>query len=347
MPAISIDTFFACSLLVSVAIVATAFMVGTMHTQITNLQDLNKENYLRTIADHLVSSYGTPVDWGSIPDIPESFGLAASDSSYSYAIDIDKVSRLNSQNNYSLSYQDLFYAAKMRNIALGISISQMLSIEVEPFDTVAQGEMMTYTFKVSVSQDTGPQSTSLHCYAVARDYLGNSSAVTSSDGVGYVNIQIPTASNGPALLVVFARASFDDRITAYEVYSFAHLSEAPMPNHTFLGLSPLDYTLNVNMNYPDLAVSGGYVLSYTFSSNLTLTSSTIYAIPEILDKSPFVLVLQGSHDSSTFLEWTAYPQVPLEAGSGFENSDESAFVYHVVIKDALYKLVVRLGDVVQ
>ena len=41
MPSVSIDTFFACTLLVSVAIVATAFLAGTMQTQIGNMQDLN------------------------------------------------------------------------------------------------------------------------------------------------------------------------------------------------------------------------------------------------------------------------------------------------------------------
>lgn len=346
MPAVSIDTFFACSLVVSVAIIATAFMVGTMQTQITSLQDLNKENYLRTIADHIVSSYGAPVDWGSTAGVPVNFGLSANDSSYSYKLDTDKISRLNSQNNYSLSYQDMSKAARMHNIALGISLSQMLSINVELSANNTAGDATTYTFRVSVSQDTGPTSASLHCYAVARDFLSYVSNDTSSAGVGYVSVQIPTSSNGSALLIVFARASFDDRITAYEVYSFAHLSQEPLPNHTFVRLSPLNFTLNVSENYPDLAISGGYALSYAYNSSLALTSDTTYAIPVIIEKSPIVLVLQGLYGTMTFLEWTAYPQLPLEAGANFVNSEENVFVYHVIIGEALYKLTLRFGDVI-
>jgi hypothetical protein len=346
VPTVSIDTFFACSLIVSVAVIATAFMVGTMHTQITSLQDLNKENYLRTIADHIVSSYGSPVDWGSTPGVPVNFGLSANDASYSYKLDIDKISRLNSQNNYSLSYLDMSKAARMHNIALGISLSQMLSINVELSANNTAENATTYTFKVTVSQDTGSTSASLHCYAAARDFLSYVSNDTSSAGVGYVSVQIPTSSNGSALLIVFARASFDDRITAYEVYSFAHLSQEPLPNHTFFRLSPLSYTLNINKNYPDANISRGYALSYAYNSSLTSTSNTTFAIPAIIEKSPIVLVLQGLNDTTTFSEWTAYPQLPLEAGANFANSEENVFVYHVIIKETLYKLALRFGDVI-
>ncbi len=347
MPATSIDMFFACTLVVSVALIATAFLAGTMQTQINSMQDLNKQDYLQTIADHIVSSYGTPVDWGSTSDVPVNFGLSANDSSYSCNLDIDKVSRLNSQNKYSLSYQDMSRAARMHNIALGISLSQMLSMNVELSGNNTAGGATTYTFRISVSQDTGPTSASLHCYAVARDFLSYVSNVTSSAGVGYVSVQIPTSSNGSALLVVFARASFDDRITAYEVYSFAHLSQEPLPNHTFVRLSPLNYTLTVNKNYSGITISGGYALSYAYNSSLTSTSSTTYAIPVIIEKSPIVLVLRGLNGTTTFLEWTAYPQLPLEAGANFANSEENVFVYHVIIKETLCKLTLRFGDVIK
>ena len=77
MPAISIDTFFACSLIVSVALLATASLAGTMQDRITAMQDLNKEDYLRNIAEHLVTSYGTPVDWGATGAVPSSFVSSA------------------------------------------------------------------------------------------------------------------------------------------------------------------------------------------------------------------------------------------------------------------------------
>lgn len=347
MPTVSIDTFFACSLIVSVALLATASLAGTMQTRIKNLEDLNKEDYLRTIAEHIVTSYGTPVDWGAAGSVPSSFGLADSTSSYLYKLDIDKISRLNSQNSYSLSYIQVSNAARLDNIALGISISQMLSITVMLSTNATAGDATTYTFKISVNQASGPTSASLHCYVVARDFLSDVSNTTSSTGIGYISVQIPNSSNGPVLLVVFARASFDDRITAYAAYSFAHLSQEPSSNHTFLGLSPLNYTLNLNPNFQDITIEHSYAFSYAYQSNLTSISTDTYAIPTFVDKSPIVLVISGLNSTASFIEWTAYPAVPLDFGSNFEHSEENVFVYLVTVKETLYKLTLSFGDVIR
>lgn len=347
MPAISIDTFFACSLLVSVALLATASLAGTMQDRINGMQDLNKDDYLRNIAEHLVTSHGMPVDWGSAGSVPSSFGLADIESSYLYALDIDKVSRLNSQNSYSLSYAQASMAGRLNSIALGISVSQMLSITATLSANSSIGDETAYTFKVSVSQTSGPVSATLQCYVATKDSVSTVSNTTSSAGVGYLTVQIPNTSNGPALLVVFARATFDDRITAYEAYSFAHLSQEPSPNHTFLGLSPLNYTLSVEEKFPDVTIEHGYAFSYGYQSNLTSTSATTYAIPEFVDKSPTVLVTSGVNDTTPFVEWTSYPDIPLDFGADFENSEQNVFVYTVLIKGALYKLTLSFGDVIQ
>ena len=347
MPTVSIDTFFACSLIVSVALLATASLAGTMQTRINSLQDLNKDDYLRTIAEHVVTSYGTPVDWGSSNAVPTTFGLSDSDSSHLYELDIDKISRLNSQNSYSLSYFQVSNAARLNNIALGISLSQMLSITLMPSAKTTVGDETAYTFKISVSQASWPTSASLHCYVAARDFLSGVSNITSSAGIGYVSVQIPNSSTGPALLIVFARASFNDRITSYEAYSFAHLSQEPSPNHTFLGLSPLNYTLNLNPNFPDITIEQGYAFSYAYQSNLTSITTTTYAIPAFVDKSPTVLVISGINDTTSFVEWASYPDIPLDFGSNFENSEENVFVYIVTVKETLYKLTLSFGDVVK
>jgi hypothetical protein len=346
MPAISIDTFFACSLIVSVALLATASLAGTMQGRIDSMQDLNKDAYLRNIAEHLVTGCGTPVDWGAAGAVPNSLGLADSEASYEYAIDVDKISRLNSQNSYSLSYGQASIAARLNKIALGISVSQMLSITATLSDTSSIGDETAYTFKISVSQASGPTSAALRCYAVAEDFVSKVSNTTSSAGVGYVTVQIPNASNGPALLVVFARATFDDRITAYEAYSFAHLAQEPSPNHTFLGLSPLNYTLNVETSFPSLTIEHGYAFSFTYESNLTATSATAYAIPEFVDRSPTVLVISGINGTTPFVEWVAYPDIPLDFGADFENSEQNVFVYTVLIQGAFYKLTLSFGDVI-
>ncbi len=346
MPAISIDTFFACSLIVSVAIIATAFMAGTMQTQISSQQDLNKQAYLRSIADHIVSSCGTPTDWGTTADAPENFGLACSDSAGFFEVDADKVSRLNSLNLYALTYPEISRAARLTNIAFGVAVSQMLSISVTLSDNQTVGNVTEYTFKVQVSQDSGLLSASLRGYVVAEDFLSSVSNDTTSNGVGYLSVQMPDSASGPALLVVFARASFDDRITAYEVYPFVHLSDELQPNNTFLGLSPLNHTLNVNPLLPDVTVEQNYAFSYSYQANLTSTSNTTCTIPAFLDKGPTVLVSHGACDDVLFAEWASYPQIPLEAGADFADSETNPFAYTVTIQGAFYKLILRFGDVI-
>ena len=347
MPATSIDMFFACTLVVSVALIATAFLAGTMQTQINSMQDMNKQDYLRTIADHLVSGCGSPADWGSTSDAPVSFGLSAANSQGLFELDVDKISRLNSQNAYALTYLDVFKAARLNNIAFGTSVSQILQIGVALSSIDTGVNVISYTFRVSVTQDTGPINANLHCYALASGFVGDVSNYTSSLGVGYVTVELPNVSSGPAGLIVFAKASFNDRLTAYDVYPFTHLSGEPQANHTFLGLSPLNCTLNVNPKYASVTVRNVSAFSYSYQSNLTETATGTYDIPSFVDKSPIVLVAQGVNGTTQFNEWTAYPQVPLDLGADFSHSETNVFVYAITINGVLYKLTLRFGDVVK
>jgi hypothetical protein len=65
-----------------------------------------------------------------------------------------------------------------------------------------------------------------------------------------------------------------------------------------------------------------------------------------MGKSPTILVVSGLNDTTPFVEWTAYPNIPLNFGSDFENSEQNVFVYTVIIKGALYKLTLSFGDVI-
>jgi hypothetical protein len=108
MPSISIDTFFACTLMVAVVIIATISVTGTMMTRINSWKNLNEETYLRTLYEKILSEQGTPTNWGSNGDIkPSEFGLASNSFQYGTALDVDKVSRLNPENNFALSYTDI------------------------------------------------------------------------------------------------------------------------------------------------------------------------------------------------------------------------------------------------
>jgi len=343
MPTISIDTFFACSLIVAVVVVSMATTAKILAPYMTSLQDLNEEEYLRKIVEYVVANSGSPANWGENQTAtPEAFGLAKTGSLTPYELDVDKICRLNSQNTYSLSYLDILEALKLKKVALRIAVSQLMDVSIALTSRVTIGDSTRYSFRVYVSRDTTPIAVALHCYVIARNFFNDTYSSTSSGGEGFVDVGIPNSSNGTALLVVFARASYDARITAYGVYAFDHLSSQPSPNNTFLELTPLNYTLHVNPKYSNVSLETGYALSYSYESNLTSTSNVTYAIPEILDSSPIVLVVTGLN-SSAFIEWTAYPQVPLEIGANFENAECFSFSYIVTINRAFYKLNVQCG----
>ncbi|MGB8780001.1 MAG: hypothetical protein WCD81_05055 [Candidatus Bathyarchaeia archaeon] len=346
MPSISIDTFFACTFMVSVVIIATVSVTGTMVTRIDSWKNLNEESYLKAIADSILSSAGTPSNWGSDPNVkPEEFGLAAENLASPGELDLDKVCRLNPQNDFALSYMDILNASRLTDLAMGISISQMMNIDVSLFSNSSQGDSTTYVFRISVSQDSGPTASTLHCYVVARDFLQDQYSNTSTDGTGYASFQVPNDSNGAAALVVFARADQDPMMTAYTVQLFAHLSDEPLPDNTFLDLSPLNNTLHLAMKFPNMTVGDGYAFSYAYQANLVEDSNTSCTIPGILDSSPIVLVVTGLNGSDFFAEWTAYPQIPFQTGADFNDSESHAFSYLVIIRDTLYKLTLSFGGV--
>jgi len=348
LPSTSIDTFFACTIIVTVALIATAFLCSTMQSSINSTQDINKESYLQAIAEHIITNPGSPVNWGASSSVPVSFGLAAASSTTPYELDIDKITRLNSLNNYSLSYFDMETAAELNNIALGITVSQVMTINIEQTSNSTIDNNEFFNFTISTSIDSEPTSASINCYIVAANNSPSSVTGSTSDiGVGSVTVQIPNAATGNAVLIVFARASFDDRITSYAIYNFQDSSQESAPSNDILTLTPLNYTLSYTTNSTDLTIQNGYVFSYTYQQNLTpVQGTTQYLIPTIIDNSPFVIVLCGTNNGAYFQEWTSYPQVPLQAGSSFENSEENVFSYLVTINGVLYKVDISFGDVI-
>jgi len=346
LPSTSIDTFFACTIIVAAALIATAFLCSTMQTNINSTQNINKESYLQAIADHIITNPGTPINWGTSSSVPTGFGLAAGSSTVPYELDIDKITRLNNLNSYSLSYPDMENAAKLNNIAFGITVSQVMSINIEQISN-STGNDVSFTFAILTSIDSEPTSASLNCYVVANNYLSNVTDSTSSIGVGNVTVQIPTAQIGNAMLIVFARASFDDRITSYAIYNFLNATQESARSNDILTLTPLNYTLSFTTDSTDLTILNGYVFSYSCWQNLTAVQGTTqYLIPTIIDKSPLVLVLCGFNNGTYFQEWASYPQVPLIAGSTFEGEEQNVFSYTVTINNVLYKVDISLGDVV-
>jgi hypothetical protein len=345
VPATSIDTFFACMIMVTVALIAMAFLGNTLGAQINSTKDVNKQSYLEAIANHLVNNAGTPSDWGVRTSVPSDMGLAASIYTMPYELDIDKVSRLNSQNQNNLTYYQLSDASKLSDIALGISISQMMSVSIQRTESHFVGSQVNCTFAVSTSLNSEPTNASLHGYLVANGELSEATNQSFSTGVGTLNFQVPSNASQNALLIVFARANFDDRLTAYAIYDFASSQQQSTPTSDYASLSPQNYTLTVTPKVSGLNVNGGYAFTFKNEQNITLTSGNQYRIPRLLDSSPIVSVVFGTYSGDIFTQWTPYPLVPLNAGSAFEGAAKNVFTYTVTINGVLYRLQVNLGDV--
>ena len=343
MPTSSFDTFFACTIIVAVALIGTAFLGSTMQTRIANTQDINKDSYLKAIADYIVTNPGSPTDWGIKSTLPVDFGLALNPATTAYELDMDKISRLNSLNNYSLSYPDLSNAAKL-NIALGLRISQLMTVNVLQSSNSTVGGDTSFVFTVTASIESKPTSANLHCYVAADTYLTEINSTIADNGLGQVLLQVPTAETDNALLIVFARASIDDRITSYAIYNFAHSTQESTPNSTNLTLSPLDYILSLNDSSPGLTIQNCYVFSYSYHQTISSIENSQTSIPKLIDQSPLILVVCGVNGAEYFQEWTAYPQIPLQAGADFEGSEQNIFSYIVTINGVLYRLDLSLGD---
>lgn len=345
MPSTSIDTFFACTIIIAAALISTAFLTSNLQTTINSTGDVNKETYLKAIADRIVTSSGSPVDWGTGGGVPSDFGLA-SNSGVAYELDADKITRLNAVNINSLSYFELANSSKLTNIALGIVVSQIMALNLTQTSSSTVGDETSFTFTVSTSIDSKPTAASLQCYVISNNYLSNLTASTSSSGVGSFNVQIPSGVADEAMLVAFARTSFDERITSYAVYNFAGSAQESAPNNEVLTLSPLNYELSFTSNSSDLTVENGYLFTYSYTQALqNLDGTSNCSFPNLIDKSPSVIVVCGQNGGVYFQEWTAYPQVPLKAVSSFHGSEQNAFSYLVTIKGVLYKLQISFGDV--
>jgi hypothetical protein len=335
--------FFACTVIVAAALIGTAFLCSTMQTRIDGTQDINKDGFLKAVADRIVTNAGVPVNWGSTNSVPVDFGLAASGSTLPYEVGIDKISRLNSTGNYSLSYFDLETAAKLSNIALGITVSQIMTVNAVQLNNFTVGSNTSFTFTVSTSINSKPVSANLHSYIVADNHITPLNGATSNLGTSQLILQIPTASTDQALLIIFAQSTLDTRITSYAIYNFANSNLESNPQNTSLDLNVLNYTLNLNASSPALTINNGYIFSYAYQQTLPSLQSSPCPIPKLIDKSPLILVVCGHNNTDFFQEWTAYPKIPLKAGANFLGSEQNVFSYIVTVNGVLYRLDLSLG----
>ncbi len=353
MPASSVDTFFACSLMVILIVSAMAGTAKVVQPYLNNLANDGVERY-RGLSEYLLSNPGEPSDWGKSGDTaPSAFGLT-SERRQAYVLDADKISRLHSDNVYSITYPEILAALGIKDISLNIKIRTLFDISINLTSSQGNEDDTTYTFQISTIKSGYPISTWLQCYIVLETHIHDISSSTDSEGLSFLNVTLPNSMNGTALLVVFAKAEAHAQVMAFNAYSFSHNSEEPQPNKTFLQLSPLNHTLNVSFQHTALEISNAYVFTYSYHLNLQQTAggnqTVEFSIPRLLEASPMILVLNGNNNSSTsFSEWTTYPQLPLEIGPNFEDlttrSKTTALTYIVSLNSVLYEMILTYRSV--
>ncbi|MEM0007584.1 MAG: hypothetical protein QXR89_04875 [Candidatus Bathyarchaeia archaeon] len=351
MPAISIDTFFACSLMVLLVLSAMAATASLLYQPISN--SFGNEAFTRygEIAKYMLLNTGEPADWGkNSQTFPEEFGLADVEAANPYTLDIDKVSRLNGENLHALSYAQIYTSLKIPDIAFRIEIKPLFETVINLTATYEDENETTYEFEIETVRSGVNVPAELRLYTIAESLLQNLGAY-SSDGEIRLNVTIPNSVNGPALLVVLAKSKYNAKIVSFAVYAFAHTPQNPMSKGSFLRLSPLNHTLTVVPNNPDIVLLDVYALTFNNSSTLEKTTSqnqaVTFNIPKFLDASPIMLVATGRNSTQFFVEWTVYPQIPVAIGISPTDSislaDVYAYTYLVTINSALYKCTVWLG----
>jgi hypothetical protein len=351
MPATSVDTFFACFLMVLLVLSAMAATSRILQPFMFNGRDENTSERWSALSKYILQNLGTPEDWGeNRTATPSTFGLARAGSGTPYELDIDKVCRLNNENLYALTYAQAFTALGISDASFKIEVKPVFEVAINLTATFPSHNDTVYQFEIWTMRHGVTVGTELACFIVAESYL-DSGYVDASDGRVCVNITLPNTVAGPALLVVIARSLSDSRIASFNGYSFAHNSSPPSSRGAFLRLSPLNYSLDASFIQRHANLSDAHTLAFNYSSTLAQVAgnneSAAYDIPHFLNSCPTVVVVTGHNSTVFFAEWTAYPQIPLQVGADFSTeaslSNVFSCTYLVSIGSSIYECTVWLG----
>jgi hypothetical protein len=331
-----------------------AAMPKVMSPFLDGLANKNDVERLQQLAQYVVLSTGAPTDWGSNPDAsPADFGLASSNTARPYDLDADKVTRLNSQNTYCITYAQLLEDLNVSNIALKITIQPIFNTLINLISKTNYEDDTSYHFEITTQNSGLAVPSDISCYLVISDVVNSLTSFTNSSGTGVASFTVPSSVNGSGLLIVFARALSNPHIVSFGVFSLENDALILEPDDTFAALNPLDDRLNVSFNYRNEKTSGAYAFSYSYWANLTVLAhmpqTAEYSFPRFLDQSITVLVLTGLNGTESFAQWIAYPQVPLDVGVNFDSSTSegsvASFTYFVTIGSAMYVLQIACREV--
>jgi len=351
MPTTTMDTLLSCFAMITLTLSSMVGVYAIVHPFLQNQQSWNEIQLSQKIAEYFLVERGDPPNWGAnLEDSLEKFGLAKAGFTSAFELDIDKVTRLNIDNVYDISYLDAFSALGAPDKPFRIEIKPVFDVSVNLTSKQERLLETVYTFQVTTRRSGMPVAASISCYAVFANQVASNSSSTSSFGIGAVEISLLNTGNGTALFIVFAEA--EPRIVSYAIYSFGHrLSGNPHSRGAYATLSPIDYTLRVDLVSELNTVSKGAVFTcnhwYSLDElNKSLTTQ-FFTIPQLLDASPMVLVGTGADGETYFAEWTVYPHIPVDFGVDFTNqfdlTDYCSFRYLVTINSAVYVCEVTIG----
>ena len=334
MPTASIDFTMAT---LAIIMVTAGAIYGVNMVAAPYLETDSSETRFYQIGRSILLSEGNPVNWGT-GALPTSFGLA--DGAEAYSLDIDKVTRLNPDNQYAINYSTIWRTLGVDDVSIRMEVSLLYDLSLSFESSIDNGDNTTYTFQAICTKDGFPVESDMSYYMAIRSSTYHATGITSSTGIGTVQLTIPDSQSGTAMLVGFSK--IQDSMITYDVLPFGHQSGSPQPVNTYATLSPLNHIL-----YP--AVTKGssinaVVFSNDYAFNLSASGSD-YLIPSLKDGSPMILVLTGLDGVDYWAEYVAYPQIPLEIGSTMDSdyilSDVSTCTYLVDVEGNHYKLTMQ------
>jgi len=351
MPTASVDTFFACSLMIIVVLSAMAATSKILNPYVENSETPNMKEKYSEISKNLLLYAGEPSGWGHNGQTkPARFGLADDAHEMPYELDIDKVCRLNSMNAFAVDYADVQEALRLPDASFHLQIKPIFNVTISLAETFVESSNTTYEFQIITEKDGAPIPAYLKWYLVVNNQA-DSYEPEFSEGTSFVSVTLSNSISCSALLVVFARHVYAAAATSFGTFQFEHGSVASFPNGTFLRLSPLNNSLNISIIHPDAYPSDAYALTFDYSCTLVQTinesQSATYEIKRFIGASPMVIVSTGWNSTVSFAEWVSYPQVPLLFGTvlsvSHSLSNTYAYSFTVIMDSVFYDCTIWLG----
>jgi hypothetical protein len=229
MPAASVDTFFACALMVLLVLSAMASTSKLLYPYTNYAVDRNVSERFEEISKYMLLNAGEPSHWGESNETVAAFGLAKAGSDVPYDLDIDKVSRLNDKNLRAISYAKSFSTLSMSDVSFRMEIAPILEVNISLTATYAGSGQTAYQFEVLTERHGLSVAVDLRTYAISKDYV-EAGSLHASDGRTSVNVTLPNTVQGPAVLVVLARSAYNPPVVSFKTFAFAHNSSSPEPS---------------------------------------------------------------------------------------------------------------------